>query len=284
MWRVDAPVRSADQTFERCVHGVRDLDLRARFEAIRPAIVGTAQAFDEATRQGTIAEFPSVQDVGDVSGDELRWLYTNRLVRSTTPGRVVYDEIMLAAPNGRCPMCGHRQVSTLDHYMPRAFFPALSVAPLNLIPACGDCNKAKLDAVPANAEEVTLHPYVDNVDAVHWLAAEVRQTAPASVHFYVDPPDTWDPTVTARVGYQFLLLGLPALYASQAAEEIMNIRHLLGRLLAAGGGNEVAAYLADQAESRCAARLNSWQTAMYTAVKDSAWFCNGGFDWRRPDA
>jgi hypothetical protein len=36
--------------------------------------------------------------------------------------------------------------------------PALAVALLNLVPACSDCNKAKLASVPTSAEEVGLHP------------------------------------------------------------------------------------------------------------------------------
>jgi hypothetical protein len=122
-----------------------------------------------------------------------------------------------------------------------------------------------------------LHPYFDDVESQPWLVAEVLQTAPASVQFSVAAPAAWSTVLAARVTHQFESLRLSALYASQAADELLNIRQSLADVLAAGGPAEVAAHLAQAADSRRAAHVNSWQTAMYTAIADSQWFCNGGF-------
>ena len=100
-------------------------------------------------------------------------VYTNRMAKEGAPGRPVYNALKLAAR--RCPLCGHRDVSTLDHYLPKTAFPLLCVTPSNLVPACSDCNKVKSDALPATAADQTLHPYFDDADQDAWLKAEVVQ-------------------------------------------------------------------------------------------------------------
>jgi len=277
MWRIPAPARTALWTYERCISGVRDAALRGRLASVTGDIAAAADAFKTAVQSGTVVAYPPAAHVGAVTGDELRSVYTSRFARSKSRGRVVYDEIMSAADNGRCPMCGHRQVASLDHYLPKALFPALCVAPDNLVPACSDCNKGKLDAVAATPSEVMLHPYFDDVESDPWLVAEVGETAPPSVRFYVDAPAGWSQELADRVSSQFTKLKLGRLYASQAAEELLNLQQALKNLFAVGGAAAVAAHLAEFAASCRAHRVNSWQTAMYAAIADSQWFCDGGF-------
>lgn len=277
MWRLPAPSRTAQWTYDRCVDGVKNPALRGRFEEVAGDIAAAASSFETAVTSGTVTSYPTATAVGSVTAGEMTWLYENRLVRSTSPGRLVYDEIMAAAINRRCPMCGHRQVASLDHYLPKALFPGLSVSPSNLVPACSDCNRQKLGSRPVISAEVLIHPYFDNVEDQGWLVAQIESTSPASVHFYVDPPTEWPPGLGARVSHQFEMLRLASLYASQAAEEIVNIRGSLAAVHSAGGPSEVAAFLAQAASSRRAANVNSWQTAMYSATAASSWFCSGGF-------
>ena len=219
-------------------------------DASSPDVVAAADGFKKAAHNGTVATFPRATTVGQVTGAELSWVYTNRFARSKSPGRVVYDQIMAAAVNGRCPMCGHRQVASLDHYLAKALFPALSVAPTNLVPTCSDCNKRNLDTAPESPREVLLHPYFDDVESEPWLVAAVRQTAPPSVEFSVAAPVAWPSVLAERVMHQFESLHLATLYASQAADELTNIRHALTMVFNAGGAAEVAAHLTHEADSR----------------------------------
>lgn len=55
--------------------------------------------------------------LSDVTAKEMSWLYENKMIGKTAPGRGVYDAIRTASPQGRCPLCGHRDVSTVDHYL-----------------------------------------------------------------------------------------------------------------------------------------------------------------------
>ena len=209
---------------------------------------------------------------------EMEKVYTQRMAKTGAPGRYVYDEIFASSPHGRCPLCAQRSVATLDHHLPKAHFPALAVAPLNLVSACSDCNKAKLSSVPTRAEDVSLHPYYDDLGDQVWLAAEVVEKRPTALRFYVVEPAVWDPVLAARVRKHFRSLGLAALYASQSAEELVNIRYQLTTLRASDPAAGVRDELARRAKSCAVGRPNGWRAAAYRAWQASDWFCGGGFE------
>src|SRR5258708_7182739 len=204
--------------------------------------------------------------------------YTGRMVAKSQPGRPIYDRLIAGSAGGRCPLCGLGHVSTLDHHLPKAEYPVLAVSPANLIPSCNWCQGAKDGSYPASANDQTLHPYFDNVDGGRWLAAEVVNSTPAAFRFVVVPPPSWNGTIiAARVRHHMKTFKLARLFASNAADELSNIRQRLEDLLAKGGSEAVRAHLNAEAQSRENAWLNSWQTATYQAAAESDWFCEGGF-------
>jgi hypothetical protein len=140
-----------------------------------------------------------------------------------------------------------------------------------------ECNKKKLSTVPLTASEVVLHPYFDDISKERWLTATIVHQSPCAIIFDIMRPASWDDITNARVQKQFSLLDLADLYSSEAARELTNIRYNLDMHFNAGGVIAVQNELLRQWESRKAARLNSWQTAMYEAAAHDIWFCNGGF-------
>lgn len=212
----------------------------------------------------------------NVTRDEMVCVYTDRMAKKGAPGRYIYDDIFAAPAQGKCPLCGQRAVETLDHHLPKARYPALAVAPLNLVPACYMCNKAKHEA-PGEATEVCLHPYFDVIDDRRWLRAEVLKTRPAALRFSVEAPEEWDEVLRRRVTHHFQKLRLAELYASESAEELLNIRHQLEGILAAADETAVRAELASRAASALRAKRNGWRTAAYEAWSANSWFCSEGF-------
>lgn len=278
MWKLDPPQPTVRRTYATCISRIRDVGLKARLEQIEDDVVAASYAFEAAAALTQLHTLETTDDVGGiVTGEEMSKIYTQRMAKAGAPGRDIYDELLAAPAYGRCPLCGHRLVSTLDHHLPKAHYPALSVTPLNLVPSCADCNKAKIDCVPLTGADETLHPYFDDIEDDPWLYATVVKGAPAAVKFFVEPPDEWDHILASRVRRHFRILGLSALYASQASEELLSIRHYLSGLFDKSGIDEVWAHLIDRAASAEAARLNSWQTAAYKAFAASDWFCGGGF-------
>jgi len=276
MRKLSKPSDLPGVVFMLCVSSVRDKLLKARFTRVKSDIEAAAAKYEMAATTTALHTLPVEKDVaGVVTKDEMESLYKGRMVKGQ--GRVIYDKLMMLPANGICPLCGHRTVSTLDHHLPKAMFPSLAVTPINLVPACGDCNKAKLEERPATPQEQTFHPYFDDFGRDRWLHADVVQDSPPTVRFFVQPPANWPPLWGARAQHHFATLKLGVLYASQAGQELANIRHHLMTLSVLGGTAAVQKHLTEQAISRELANPNSWQTAMYRALSTSAWFCADGF-------
>ena len=277
MWPVERPELDAGETFAICISQVKNPAMRQRLTAIRPEIEAAAADYAENAEHGELHLFPQAELIGTVPGSEMVRTYDVRMVKKGQPGRHIYDQIKLLPKGDRCPFCDHRNISTLDHILPKARYPVLAVTPDNLVGACADCNKMKLDAASNNPGDMVLHPYFDVVYDQRWLTADVVQQTPAALTFHVIDVDEWDDVLNARVAHQFGLLGLANLYSSEAAQEIANIRFNLQRHFKRGGAAAVRAELEYQWESRLANRINSWQTATYEALAKSDWFCDRGF-------
>jgi 5-methylcytosine-specific restriction endonuclease McrA len=279
MQKLPKPTDQALDVFQTCIDNIQNQALRTRLASIEGDIVTAAEEFDNAAKQAMLHTVPIQTTIRDVvSKDEMSDVYELKMAKKNAPGRPFYDKLMAVPIYGRCPLCGQRMVSTLDHHLPKAQYPALTVLPTNLVPACGDCNKSKGAIHPATANKQTIHPYYDDVECQSWLRAQIIESSPPALRFYVEIPLDWDPVTGERVKHHFNLLDLGKLYGSHAAEEILNIRNALSNLFARAGCDGVRQHLEVQAASCVARRLNSWQSAMYAALATSNWFCSGGFN------
>ena len=278
MWCVVKPTTSAKDSFETCISRIRDTNLKERMEDIAGSVVAAAAAYDVAAGQAQLHLTAIQADVdGLVTIKEMTRLYDGRMAAALSPGRGIYDALIASAEHGRCPFCGHRVVSTLDHVLPKAHYPVLAVTPDNLVPSCADCNKTKHDQPLANPVDQYIHPYYDQIDGELWLRAAVLQTTPASVRFFAEPFEDWPDLLGQRVENHFKRLGLSKLYSSQAAQELVSIRYQVTALHGRLGAEGVKQFLTESHASRADARTNSWQTAFYAALSESDWYCDGGF-------
>lgn len=268
---------AAGDVFETCVSMVKNVALREKLRAARAAVETEAADYAaKAAGKQLYLKQPHDQ-VGGVTGEEMVKVYTLRMVPKASKGRPTYNRIMSAPLHSRCPLCGIGTVNTLDHFLPKTYFPVFSVSPTNLVPACTWCQGEKLEYYPTTEEGQLLHPYFDNVDNDIWLAAEVVAGAPAGFRFFALPPDNWAPSVKARVAAHLKELNLPVLFSSNAGSRLSEIRVRLASLYQRGGYGAVHAHLCEELVSIEAEHTNSWVAAMYRAAVASNWFCNGGF-------
>lgn len=212
-----------------------------------------------------------------INAQVLKDIYTDRMVNKKNTGRTHYNSILMSAPSGRCPLCGQRIATTLDHYLPKADYPILATSPINLIPACTDCNKGKLSNYPTAQNEETLHPYYDDVDQENWLKMELKGCSPMIFNFYTNPPVNWSNLLQVRAKYHFDSFKLNDLYISHAAEEFENVKKQLTKLFNKGGEELLKEHLLDSLESRLEINLNSWQSAFYSGLLTDQDFCSGLF-------
>jgi hypothetical protein len=279
MRTLSKPLLDPKTVYLTCISRVRVRQLKTDLESVADTIEAEALEYENHSLSKEWYLFDMSDDVDEIiSKGEMEKVYTNRMARKDAPGRKYYDEIKESSPFNICPLCGHRPVEQVDHYLPKSKFPSLVVMPINLVPSCEKCNKTKLDDVASNAEEQTLHPYYDDVTGHQWLFAEVAETSPASCRFFVRDVTAFNNELNSRISYHFNTLELNVLYASQTGAFTSDIRYRLIDLHAKAGMEEVRDYLLEEELTRSLCNINSWQRAMFQALAASDWYCDGGFN------
>lgn len=279
MRAIKKPEISAISVYKACISKIRNRTLREKYNQISSSIDAAEkeyQARSEEIKWFMIERGDSVDSV--LNKSEMEKLYSQRMVGQTAPGRSHYDKLKNGSPNGICPLCGQRSVSTLDHFLPKSNYPLLVVLPLNLIPACADCNKAKLNNFPDTEEKQVIHPYYDDVEKYQWLCATVKEDDPGAIKFYTANIKEYDEILNQRIKHHFAEFKLADLYRSNAYSTVSEIKYRLNKLFEKGGAEAVRIYLSEEELSRRKNYINSWQTAAYQAMMNSDWFCGGGFN------
>jgi len=264
---------SAREVFETCCESIQDALRKGTLSPNASKVELAAHDYSVAGEAGTIQNLDAAayEPLGSATVADFVWLYDQRLVGSK-PGRAYYELLRDANKNGRCALCNVRRAWTLDHHLPKVQYPVFAVTPDNLLPACYDCNKIKLDN-----QTPTLNTYFDDLGPGPWLKVEVIPADPWIPEFSLQVQATWSPELTARAQAHFDLFGLQKFYAYQANRQVAGIRHFLEELLASQGMAGVRKHLDGTAESWQISEPNSWEAALYAALAASDWFCSGGF-------
>ncbi|WP_034088710.1 HNH endonuclease [Streptacidiphilus albus] len=276
MWPIPQPDLDARSVYATCVSKTRPAKVKARLELLEDAVAAAADEYEKAAATGSLHALKHLKDQPDgndpAKGDnkKLTSCYTSRMARKGSAGREIYNQLIKSARRGRCPLCGHGFADTIDHQLPKIAYPLLAVTPANLVPACLPCNKAKGEAIPALAEEQTLHPYFDDVSGQVWLAARLTPPPEPGVIFFVAPPADWSATLSARVQRHFTTYKLARLYAAQVGTELAALSDYLR-------GKPYRAAI-DEIHDRAASygNRNSWQAALYRALAANPWFIKTG--------
>lgn len=283
MKSLSLPKFTVREVVEVCIPSIRDVELSKSLAEVQPVLDELEAEFVSQGGVGLLFGLARSEHVGGrVSSAQMEWLYTNKFVPRDSAARKYYDLLMMAPVHGRCPLCGHRLVATIDHYLPKESYAQHAVTPANLIPACMECNFRKRALVAALAEEQTLHPYFDRLPEGQWLNAEVLATRPPTVLFQASPPQSWPEVTRHRLARHFELFGLAQLYAAYAASELGEIEYGLREVFGMGGASAVREHLERECRSRVAHDANSWQSGLYRALSASTWFYTEGFATLHP--
>lgn len=275
MRKISEPNISLSDLYGKCAATIASGDLKSRLNEIYEDLKEAERLYKERAPTSALYLFEESNGVGRVSKDELSKLYSQTFVREGGPTRDLYEKLR-AAPGSICPLCNQRVVSTLDHYLPKAKHPAFAVTPCNLVPACKDCNIDSQQKRPARAEEQTLHPYFDDVDAEVWLYADVIEASPPAISFEVRNVGSWNAVKNNLISSHFSTYKLASLYSSHAGAELVNVYVDIEDAGLLGRQEETKAHLLNQAKKRRRAFRNSWQAALYDGLAASDWFCSEG--------
>jgi 5-methylcytosine-specific restriction endonuclease McrA len=275
MISIATPSDSAQEVYAACAEGTKNLALKKglKAEAVRVGQRSQLYLSKAAAEELYLLNCDNAQNV---SNAELANLYERALLKSRIGG--TYELIKSLPRLARCPLCGQRDVKTLDHYLPRASFPELSVTPANLVPCCSDCNKAKLDFVPDLYEKQSFHPYFDDWSGVILLLATPAITDRVDITFSINPNLPNPPKWIRRAKWHFQLFDLGRLYSENAAVELVQRKAGFKSIYLAAGASGLKEDLSFEAQSRAKPFPNAWQPALYRGLSASAEFCEGGFE------
>lgn len=276
MNRITKPSTKVSIVFPYCISFLKREKHRARFTSCLSEIVAAEEEFERHMENKTVGEIVRGSVKGDVSRKELIDVYTKRMVPSDT-GRVYYDNIVLSATF--CPVCAYREVSEVDHYLPKKDYPKLAVVLSNLIPICPICNKDKGTYAPTDHSNALIHPYFDSVQDEKWLSAILdTRDGLLSVQYFVTCPAGWVKLQCDRVNHHFEFFKLADLYAKQAARKLPGIRKELTRMADSGvNASGIMEFLERGERSAKEIGSNYWECVFFRTLADSEWFCQGGF-------
>ncbi len=273
MIRLNKPQMEQSDIIDICTSNMREGEKKQKLCESKEEIVKMSKQYDSLAECGELLDIVEKdKSESGASKSELISLYDDKFSKKGQLARKYYDEIILLAPNGRCPQCGQRQVKNLDHYLPKSKYPLLAVVPYNLVPCCSECNKNKLDKVPYSREMETIHPYYDDFDDQVWIKAIINEQDPLSFEFYACKPEGWSELKYKRAKNHFITFGLNELYKPYAAEMVITEIGWIKRLLQKCGEDVAKQEILDRMADEQKIRKNTWKAAIYEAIYNNEWF------------
>lgn len=285
MIKLPLPVKySYDDVLDLCMQGItgnpllvqKVLDERLTllpFKDQYQTAAQTSRLFSIPVINVTVLPDPNV--VGSLKKTDMEKLYTQYFAAESKPARKVYDAIKNAAKES-CPFCGGIGTpKNVDHFLPKAHFPQFAILPLNLVPACRDCNmESKGQDFATLEEEQIIHPYfeADHFYNEQWVFAVYTagsdENDPGFFSYDAAPPVNWTEIDKKRAFKYFKDFDLAARYATQAAKHLKGALSQINRNLRKGVPvEEIIDDLIRPVLAECDS-VNHWQYGMYSALID----------------
>jgi hypothetical protein len=219
MIRLPEPNYSFESTLDTCAYGITgNAELQKKLVDGKVHLLAAGTLYVQAANAGTLYEIAPINTtnnadpvaIANLRKSELVKIYSQYLVGSAKPARIIYDSLLNAAQES-CPFCGGIGTPrNLDHFLPKTHFPQFAIFPKNLVPSCRDCNMdGKGEAYAMLAEEQLIQPYVDHERffCSQWIFARYHSYGDEDsgwIEYYVKPPVEWDAHDKAKVQKHFL--------------------------------------------------------------------------------
>jgi len=271
------PTLTVEENLNLCVTSFVKANFGKAYTSVKKKMIADEASYTARGHMQKMHLF-SPSPISEELGAKARALYNNRRVNKKGTGRANYAELRMIADI--CPYCLERTTETLDHYLPKALFPLLSVTPINLIPSCDTCNRKKLDDLVLKKEDLFVHPYFETLFGFNWLSAKVSKDGTDErprVDFGVKADTSVSTALAKRIAKQFEKLELARLYSVQAGVEINSLRLPLELILTSDGIAGVKKDLVRQEKQWLDSREKIWKAVMFRTLSRSQWFCSGGF-------
>jgi len=214
------------------------------------------------------------QDDPKLQEDERRALVGN--YRLLDRGRVlecIRGEVLSAARNGLCTLCGRSDVSTIDHFLPKESYPEYSIMVENLLAACPRCNLKKNDSIGTPGQRY-LYPSAELLATVRLLTCNV--TVDSGVPFFdFEGNLELEPELRACVEFHLETLDLHDAYSMGALNELQERLDLFVESFEFGGRSRLL-YELERSHSSIVSKFGSsyWKVAVYAGLMECEEFLN----------
>ncbi|SDX60248.1 HNH endonuclease [Arthrobacter sp. cf158] len=279
MYRLNPPSTTAADAYSTAVKSIKKSDDRIPYLAAAPTVQAKCDAFELLASNGQFDEAEGRNfKVAELNDSAMVDLYDKQFSRNQST-EILRNGIKNAAKNALCPYCGEGFASELDHYLPKTKFAGTTVHPANLVPACGDCNFAKLAYKPGPDKPAILHPYFDAAFDLPWLTATLANGPLGTpvVDFGVSLPVP-APELEARLKQHMTVFKLWERFSTWSAQSLDNFATLLrteyGASMTLARAQE---HLQLTSIQQSGGRVNSWEGAAHMAMLESEWYLSVHF-------
>lgn len=276
VYKLNIPTIISSEAYTITVSTIRKKERRAPYLNAAKLVQSRCNTFDSlASNLQLERAIGSNFDVQGLSTAEMSALYDPQFVgRKGT--RDLRDGIKNAAPNSLCPYCGEGKVAQIDHYLPKESYAGTTVHPPNLVPACADCNFAKLAYAPGPSSPAVLHPYFDSAYDIPWLSAKISEGKIGKpVIAYAVRSSLVSRHLASRLETHMTVFNLWNRFSTWAGQSLDNF----GGYLTTNHGQYMSLLQArDHLErmeiQQSGGRVNSWEGAAHKAMRTSDWYLN----------
>ncbi len=151
---------------------------------IKSALLNDTNIYQKLAVSGKFHEVSGqISNVDEESKKSLKILY-DTYVKESGVKKFIFEQSLYCAG---CQKAYATDRATKDHFLPSSTYPNFFVLPWNLVPICGDCNRAKSNVSPKNNKENLPHPYFNHlIFKKNWLKVVIKKVKPLKYEFAFD--------------------------------------------------------------------------------------------------
>ncbi|MGE6688945.1 hypothetical protein ACQKFE_13265 [Stutzerimonas stutzeri] len=165
-----------------------------------------------------------------------------------------------------CPACGEDGTpNTLDHYLPKEYYPEFSVTTANLFPMCDICQGKKRSlTLSEEGERLFIHPYFDHFLDLQLIVLCIGGPFNAPSCFTLAPSEDLPSDIHALVARHLVHLDIEARYSHFFRDSYLQLLRLVRRIRSKG--LDVLSQIELFRDMELDKSVNSWRHVFYDGV------------------
>jgi len=261
------------QVYRTAVDRKEDINLRARLNAIEPAIENQYDIYDDHFAVDTLGLL-NHNPVFTPHRADIHSLYD---YNSLTLREVKLEIEARQSPAVRytCQYCTLTRNESFDHYLPKEEFPEYALHTNNLVPCCKTCNGYKSFVWRAEDSRLFINHYIDILPQTQYLFVEVmrEENDELNFRFYLDNIGGIAADIYARIHTHFTRLRLLERMRMSAVNNISELENtILSNLVHLSLAEAIDTVISTADRNRLAYGANYWKSILEGTLVQNDFF------------